>query len=86
MILETKKLSHEQLEEIGLEFIEAILDGTMTEARYDQIIEIAAEDITVPDAFVGMIYQGKPAWREKHYKRYNITGLNSPRVLVARIF
>ncbi len=47
----------------------------MTEAHYDQIIETAAQHNTMDESFVGMIVQGKPAWREKHYRRYKITGL-----------
>ncbi len=76
LVLESQKLSDAQLQDLGVEFIESILDNTMTEARYDQIIEIAAQYDTMDEAFVGMIYQGEPAWREKHYRRYKITGLS----------
>jgi hypothetical protein len=56
-------------ERAGIELIESILDGTLTETRYDLLIEAIAEN-GIDEAFAGAIYQGKPAWREKHYKRY----------------
>ncbi len=58
-------------EDAGVELIESILAGTLTEARYDLLIEAIAKN-GIDEAFAGAIYQGKPAWREKHYKRYGL--------------
>ncbi len=62
-------LKQQSLQDTGVEFIEALLDGELTESSYDDYIEkLAAGGIN--EGFLNMIYQGKPEWREKHYRRY----------------
>ncbi len=70
LILE-KKLSDDELLELGIELSLSALDGTLTEERYDELVGILLEHETMGDAAMGIIVSGKKEWREKHLKRYN---------------
>jgi hypothetical protein len=74
LILE-KVYSQTELQELGLEAFESMLNGSLTESRYDQIIEIVAANNPMPETLYAMIMDGKPAWREKHIKRFKIQTL-----------
>ncbi len=74
LITDKTKMSPQELENLSVEFIESILEGTITERRYDQIIELLAE-VKIDESLVEMIYQGSSAWRKKHFRRFNITEL-----------
>lgn len=70
LVLE-KKLSDNELQELGIELSLSTLDGTLTEARYDELVGILLEHETMGDVAMGIIVSGQAAWREKHFKRYN---------------
>ncbi len=71
LILE-KKLSETELQALGLEFFESALNNTLIESRYDEIIEMIAAHAPISDVLYAMIMDGKPAWREKHLKRFQV--------------
>ena len=72
LITDKTKMSPQELENLSVEFIESMLEGTITQRRYDQIIELLAE-IRIDESLIEMIYQGPKAWRKKHFRRFNIT-------------
>jgi hypothetical protein len=72
MILTKHKLTDVELEALGYELTMSSLDGTLTEQRYDELVELLMTEDIYPDAGIAIILDGKPAWRAKHVKRYNI--------------
>jgi hypothetical protein len=68
MILE-KIHTDDQLQEMGTEFYVSLLSGTLTEQRYDEIVEVASWQ-GINEGFLEMIMQGEPQWRQKHLLRY----------------
>ncbi len=71
MISTNEQLTNTELENLGCELTFSSLDGTLTEKRYDELVSLLIDSNTYPDVAMGIIADGKPAWREKHYKRYN---------------
>ncbi len=70
LVLDTK-YTQAELEKIGIEFALSISAGTLTQARYDEIINIAASHQTMPEALLGLIMDGRSEWQEKHLKRFS---------------
>ncbi len=66
-----KELTESQRKELALELSFGSFDGTLTESRYDEIVELLFQYTKDADVRMGILSDGKPAWREKHYKRYN---------------
>jgi hypothetical protein len=69
LVLE-KKRSDIELKDLGIELSLSALDGTLTEARYDELVRILLEDEEMGDVIMGVILTGQPEWREKHFKYY----------------
>jgi hypothetical protein len=58
---------------LDLELFIGTVEKTLTEARYDEIITLLAEANLPDEIFAQSIFQGKPAWQDKHWKRYGFT-------------
>jgi hypothetical protein len=72
MTLTQKQLTDTELEDLGRELTLSAFDGTLTEKRYDELVELLINEKTYPDVAMSIILDGLPAWRAKHIKRYNI--------------
>jgi hypothetical protein len=66
-----KTLTEDQRAELALELAFGSIEGTLTESRYDEIVEILFQYNKDGDARMGIISEGQPAWRKKHLERYN---------------
>jgi uncharacterized membrane protein YfhO len=49
------------------------VDNTLTEARYDEIINLLAQANLPDEIFAQSIFQGKTTWQQKHWERYGFT-------------
>lgn len=67
----SKVVDKMSIEEAGVQLFELAAFGQLTEPTYDTLIECLAAG-GLSESFVNAIYQGQPAWREKHYFRYGI--------------
>ncbi len=54
-----------ELNNLGTEFMLSLGDGTLTEARYNEIISIMVANKVMPEAIAGMIIQVPEQWRNK---------------------
>lgn len=69
LVIENPNVTQNQLTH---EFYTSLFDNTLTQARYDEIIEESISQGLMADTLLGMIWQGQPTWREKHIERLNI--------------
>ncbi len=69
LVIEKSETTQNQLTH---EFYTLLFDNTLTQARYDEIIDHSIRLGLMADTLLGMIWQGQPAWREKHIKCLNI--------------
>jgi hypothetical protein len=59
--------------QLDLELLISAVDNTLTEARYDEIINLLAQANLPDEIFAQAIFQGKTPWQQKHWKRYGFT-------------
>jgi hypothetical protein len=72
MTLIKNQLTQTEHDELDYELTMSAAYGTLTEQRYDELVEILVTDDIRPNSLLSIILEGKPEWRGKYIKRFNI--------------
>jgi hypothetical protein len=69
-IMNKPQLTNDQLEALGIDLMLQTATKTLTEARFDEIVETFISANVPIENLIQTIAQGAPAWRVKYTQRF----------------
>jgi hypothetical protein len=82
-LAEKPQLTDADYEALDAEITISCVNGTLTEARYDEVVELLLPRCVFSDEAMTLIHLGKDAWTKKWLKRfkdYDFPGSPRPKI------